>query len=162
MTVRFKLIILFVLSIILQTAFFPAHLADPFKPDLLIIFVVYMGFRERVRLGGICSFLLGLVQDSLSGQYFGLSGFTFLLIFIVLKAVSHRFYTESRWLMVFGVFLASIINGLAVILLLAVFSVADGTYATVFSDIFQHSAMNAFLAYMFFTIVPLGKREETA
>ncbi len=162
MTVRIKLILLLVLSLVLQTAFFPEHFADPFKPDLLIIFVVYMGFRERIRLGGISSFLLGLVQDSLSGHYFGLNGFSFLLIFILLKAVSHRFYTDSRWLMVFGVFLASIMNGLVAILLLAVFSVADGTYATVFSSMLQHSVMNAFLAYVFFTIVPLGKREETA
>ncbi len=162
MTVRIKLIILVILSIILQTAFFPDHFADPFKPDLLIIFVVFLGFRGRIWSGGTGSFMLGLVQDSLSGVYFGLNGFSFLLIFILLKAVSHRFYTDSRWLMVSGVFLASIINGLLVILLLAVFSVADGIYATVFSNMLQHSVMNAFLAYLISIIVPLGKREETA
>jgi rod shape-determining protein MreD len=162
MTVRIRLLLLFILSIILQAAFFPDHLADPFKPDLLIIFVVYMGFRGSIRWGGIGSFMLGLVQDSLSGLYFGLSGFSFLLIFIILKAVSHRLYTDSRWLMVIGVFLASIMNGMLDILLLAVFSVADGIYTTILSNILPHSIMNAILAYMFFSFVPLGKREEMA
>jgi rod shape-determining protein MreD len=162
MTVRIRLISLAVLSLILQTAIFPEHLADSFKPDLLIIFVVYLGFRGRIRWGGIGSFALGLVQDSLSGIYFGLNGFSFLLIFILFKAVSHRLYTDSRWLMVLGVFLASFLNGMLDILLLGVFSVADGLYSTVLSDILPHCMMNAILAYMVFTIVPLGKREEMA
>jgi rod shape-determining protein MreD len=160
MTVQIRLIFLVIVSIIFQTAFFPDHLSDSFKPDLLIIFVVYMGFRGRILWGGLGSFMLGLVQDSLSGLFFGLNGFSFLLIFIILKAVSHRLYTDSRWLMVLGVFLASFINGMLDILLLAVFSVANGLYSTVLSNILPHCIMNAILAYMLFTIVPLGKREE--
>ncbi len=160
MTVQIRLIFLVIVSIILQTAFFPDHLADSFKPDLLIIFVVYMGFRGRILWGGAGCFLLGLVQDSLSGLFFGLNGFSFLFIFIILKAVSHRLYTDSRWLMVLGVFLASLINGMLDILLLTVFSVSNGLYSTIFSNILPHSVMNAILAYMFFTVVPLGKREE--
>lgn len=160
MTVRIKIILLITLSFVLQMAFFPAHFADPFKPNLLIMFIVYMGFRESVLWGATGSFLLGLLQDSLSGMYFGLNSFSFLLIFIVLKAVSHRLYTDSRSLMVLGAFLASICNGFLNLLMLAVFSLAPGMYSTVLSVIIPQSMVNALIAYLVFSIVPLGKREE--
>lgn len=160
MTARIRIILLIILSVILQTAFFPVHISDPFKPNLLIMFIVYMGFTERVWWGGVGSFLLGLVQDSLSGIYFGLNGFSFLLIFIILKAVSHRLYTDSRPLMVIAVFLATVLNGLVSLLLLAVFSIAPGLYSTIFSTIIPQGFVNALIAYMVFRILPLRKREE--
>lgn len=160
MTVRIRIFFLIILSVILQAAFFPVHFSDPFKPNLLIIFIVHMGFTERVWWGGVGSFLLGLVQDSLSGIYFGLNGFSFLLIFIVLKAVSHRLYTDSRLLMVMAVFLATAINGLVSLLLLTAFSIAPGLYSTIFPNIIPQCFVNAFIAYMVFRILPLRKREE--
>jgi rod shape-determining protein MreD len=93
-------------------------------------------------------------------MYFGLNSFSFLLIFIVLKAVSHRLYTDSRVLMVLGAFLASICNGFLNLLMLAVFSLAPGMYSTVLSVIIPQSLVNALIAYLVFSIVPLGKREE--
>jgi rod shape-determining protein MreD len=159
---RIRIVFLIIISVILQVAFFPVHLADPFKPNLLIMFVVYMGFRENIRWGGIGSFLLGLIQDSLSGIYFGLNGFSFLLIFVILKAVSSRLYTDSRALMVIGVFLATVFNGFLSLVLLGVFSIAESMYSTVLSNIFPQSMVNAILAYAVFRIIPLRKKEETA
>jgi rod shape-determining protein MreD len=119
-----------------------------------------MGFTERIWWGGVGSFLLGLVQDSLSGIYFGLNGFSFLLIFIILKAVSHRLYTDSRLLMVLAVFLATVFNGLVSLLLLAVFSIAPGLYSTILSAIIPQCFVSAIIAYLAFGIMPLRKREE--
>ncbi len=160
MTARIKILILIVLSVILQVAFFPTRFPDPFKPNLMIMFIVYMGFMESVRWGGICSFLLGLVQDSLSGIYFGLNAFSFLVIFIVLKAVSHRLYTDSRSVMVLAVFLSTVVNGLVILLLLAVFSIAPGLYSSILSTIVPQGLINAFIAYLLFKLLPLRKREE--
>lgn len=162
MTGRIRIVFLIILSIILQVAFFPAHFADPFKPNLLLIFVVYLGFRENIRWGGVGSFLLGLIQDSLSGIYFGLNGFSFLLIFVILKAASHRLYTDSRALMVVGVFLATVFNGFLSIVLLGVFSIAETMYSTVLSNILPQSMVNAILAYVVLGIISPGKKEETA
>lgn len=160
MTRRIRIIFLIILSIIVQVAFLPSHLPDPFKPNLLIMFVVYMGFRESVKWGGTGSFLLGLIQDSLSGLYFGLNGFSFLLIFVILKAVSHRLYTDSCVLMVLGVFLATVFNGFLSLLLLNVFSIANGMYSTVLSNVVPQSMMNALVAYIVFRIFLTGRREE--
>jgi rod shape-determining protein MreD len=159
---RVRIVILIIISIILQVAFFPAHLADPFKPNLLLMFVVFMGFRENIRSGGISSFILGLIQDSISGIYFGLNGFSFLLTFVILKAVSHRLYTDSRALMVVGVFLATVFNGFLGLFLLGVFSIAESMYSSVLSNILPQSMVNSIVAYVVFGIIPLGKKEESA
>ncbi len=160
MTARIRILLLIILSVILQVAFFPTRFPDPFKPNLMIMFIVYMGFMESVRWGGSCSFVLGLVQDSLSGIYFGLNAFSYLLIFIVLKAASHRLYTDSRPVMVLAVFLATVVNGLVILLLLAVFSIAPGLYSSILSDIVPQGLINALIAYLSFKIFPLRKREE--
>ena len=155
-----KIALFIILTVILQVAFFPAHFADPFKPNLFMIFIVYLGFRGSMQWGGVGAFLLGLLQDSISGIYFGLNGLTCLLIFIMLKAVAHRLYTNSRLLMVLGVFLATIVNGLLSMLVLLVFSVAEGIYSTILPDIVPQSIMTALIAYMVYSVVPSGKREE--
>lgn len=160
MTNRIKFILLFVFAIILQAALLPSHFSDPFKPNLLIMFVVYMGFRESIRLGGIGSLLTGLVQDSLSGVYFGLSGFSFLVIFIAFKAVSHRFYTDSRSLMVIGVFFASIFNALIQLLLLTLFSVGDGIFSSILTATMPQAVVNAVVAAIAFRFAV--RREKTA
>lgn len=160
MTRRIKIILLIMVSLLLQMAFFPAHFADPCKPTLLLAFIVYMGFRESIQWGAPLSFLLGLVQDSISGLYFGLNGFSYLFIFVALKTIAHRFYTDSRALMVLGVFLATVCNGLMNILLLLVFSLAEGVYSSILADLLPQSLCNAFVAYVIFSVVPLGRREE--
>ncbi len=160
MTARIRFLFLLILSIILQAAFIPAHFPDAFKPDLMIILIVYMGLAENAKWGGCGSFLLGLVHDSMSGIYFGLSGFSYLLIFILLRAVSHRLYTESRSVMVLAVLLATLINGLVILLLLTVFSLATGLYSAILSNMAPQGLINAVIAYLSFRILPLRKREE--
>ncbi|HET6421262.1 MAG TPA: rod shape-determining protein MreD [Geobacteraceae bacterium] len=160
MTARIKVLFFIILSLILQVAFFPTHFPDSFKPNLMIMFIVYLSFMEDSRWGGVCALLLGLVQDSLSGIYFGLNAFSYLLIFIILKAVSHRLYTDSRSVMVLAVFLMTVINGLASLALLTVFFIAPGLYSTILSNVFTQGFINAFVAFLSFKIFPLRKRED--
>jgi rod shape-determining protein MreD len=155
-----KIVLFIILAVILQVAFLPSHLADPFKPNLFMIFIVYLGFRGSIRWGGVLAFLLGLLQDSISGIYFGLNGFSCLLIFILVKTLAHRLYTDSRALIVLSVFLATVLNGFLNLLLLLLFSVADGIYSSVLSAIVPQGLMTALIAYMVCSFVFSGKREE--
>jgi rod shape-determining protein MreD len=156
-----KIVLLIILTVILQVAFFPSHLAEPFKPNLFMIFIVFLGFRGNTLWGGMWAFLLGLLQDSISGIYFGLNGFSFLIIFIMLKTIAHRLYTDSCPLMMLSVFLATVLGGCLNLLLLLVFSVADGVYSTILSDIFPQGFITALITYLVCRVVPPGKREET-
>jgi hypothetical protein len=64
--------------------------------------------------------------------------------------------------MVMSVFLATVLNGLLNLLTLLVFSVVDGIYSTILSDIVPQGIITALIAYIVCSFVPPGKREEMA
>lgn len=146
MVTYLNILALTVLGILFQVSIFPAYLADPFKPNILIIFIAYLGFRVSMPLGACSAFLLGLIQDSFSGFCFGLNGFSYLLIYFLFHETTVRLYTESRLLIVLGAFLACLLNGLIQLLLLALFSEAQGVYLVIFQSLLPHSVMTSAVA----------------
>ena len=155
-----KISLLIVIALLLQVTIFPAYLADPFRPNLLIIAVAYMGLKTS-RLGGGAAFCLGLVQDCFSGLYLGLSGFSFLSIYLLLNMTAGRLYTDNRFLMVIVVFLATLVNGLLHLLLLLIFSTADGIYATLLPIIIPQGLVNAVIASLLFGFPAFRVLEES-
>lgn len=147
-------------ALVLQVTLFPTYLADPFKPNLLIIFVVYMGLREGVAWG-VLAYVLGLIHDSFSGLYLGLNGFSYLIIFLGLTMVAGRLFTDRRSLMILGVFSATIVNGFLNLLLLFLFSSAQGIYATLLESLIPQALVNALVASVIFTFSPLARMGET-
>ena len=126
-----NILVLVIIGVIFQVNIFPVYLADPFKPNVLLIFVVYFGFRAGFRFGAPCSFLLGLVQDSFSGIYFGLNAFSYLLIFTLYHEVAARLYTGSRALLVLGTVLAVVLNA-GIQFLLLLLSSSEGAFSSIF------------------------------
>jgi len=161
MTTYLNIFVLVTVGILLQTILFPFYLTDPFQPNLLSVFVVYLGFRAGVRFGACASFLLGLLQDSLSGIYFGLNGFCFLLVFFLYHEAAARLYTESRTLMVLGAFLATGIIAALHLLLLIVFSVSEGAYASLIGSILPQCIVNALASAVLFSILPRTGKEDS-
>ena len=145
-----KIIILITAALLLQVTILPAYLADPFKPNLLIIVVAYVGLKTG-RMGGILAFVLGLLQDCFSGIYLGLNGFSYLCIFISLNVTADRLYTDSRYLMVLVVFLATVVNGLLHLVLLFIFPNTNGMYAPILSSLIPQGLINALIASLVFT-----------
>lgn len=157
-SVKFFLII--VTALLLQVALFPAYLADPFKPNLLLVLVVYLGLRETVRYGVVVVYLLGLAQDCFSGIYLGLNGFSFLFIYLLLKKMADRLYTDSLHVMVLVVFLATLVGGLVQLLLLLVFSAANGVYTSLLHGLLPQGLVNALAASILFGFSAFGAPEE--
>jgi len=155
-----KIPLLIITALLLQVTIFPAYLADPFKPNLLIIAVAYMGLKT-FRLGGGLAFCLGLVQDCFSGIYLGLSGFSFLGIYLLLNMTAGRLYTNSRFLMVIVVFLATLVNGILHLLLLLIFPTANGIYATLLPGIIPQGLVNALIASLLFGFPAFHSLEES-
>lgn len=153
--------VLCIIGVVCQAVLFPAYLADPFTPNLLIIFVVYLGFQAGFRFGVCSSFFLGLVQDSLSGLYFGLSGFSYLLIFLLYHEAATNLYTESRLLMVLGVFLATLLNAGIHLLLLLLFSSSGGAYSTILGSLLPQGLVNSVVSLLVFNLITLKRKEET-
>jgi rod shape-determining protein MreD len=160
--IKYLKIALFVYAALLvQVTLLPAYLADPFKPNLLILFVAWLGLREGGWPGGVLACLLGLLADCFSGIYLGLNAFSFLFIYLVLRKVADRLYTDSLYLMVLVVALATLANGLIHLLLLLLFSVADGVYATLLPGLIPQALVNALAASLVFGAPSFTTREET-
>lgn len=152
---------LIILAIIFQAVVLPVYVSDPFKPNLLILFIVYLGFQADMKVGAPSAFLLGLVQDSLSSLYFGLNGFSFLLIYLLYHEVANRLYTGSRTLMVVGTFFATVANACVHMILLLLFSASQGVYTSIIQAIIPQSVVNTLVAAFLFFMTPLGRRGES-
>jgi len=159
MLTALKIFIVLTATVLLQVTILPAYLADPFKPNLLIIVVTYLGLKTN-RSGGVIAFALGLLQDCYSGIYLGLNGFSYLCHFIFLNLAADRLYTESRFLMVFVVFISTVVNGLLNLLLLLIFSTAGSIYATLLPDIVPQAIANAVISSLLFSLPGLSAIEE--
>ncbi|MGA7827785.1 MAG: rod shape-determining protein MreD [Geobacteraceae bacterium] len=155
-----NILVLVIIGVIFQVNIFPAYLADPFKPNVLLIFVVYFGFRAGLRFGAPCSFLLGLVQDSFSGIYFGLNAFSFLLIFTLYHEVAARLYTGSKTLLVLGTGLAVVLNASIQFLLLLLFSSSDGAFSSIFGTVLPQVLATALVSVGAVILFPHAGREE--
>lgn len=156
-----KIVMIVYGSLLVQVTLLPAYFADPFKPNLLIVLIAWLGLREGGWHTGALAFLLGLVADCFNGLYLGLSAFSFLFIYLVLRKVADRLYTDSLYLMLLVVFVATLVNGLIHLLLLILFSVADGVYSSLLPGLLPQALVNALAASLLFGTPSFGAREET-
>lgn len=82
-------------AVVLQTVLFPVVLQGYYKPDLLLILVVYLGLHEEPRRGGLLAYLLGWGYDGVAGGFPGLNGFVLFGIFLAVRGIVTRVNTES-------------------------------------------------------------------
>lgn len=162
MTRLIKTSIAVLLAYVLQIAVLPAFLADPFKPNLVLVMVVWLGLNGSMYSGALLSYLLGIFLDAASGICFGMNGFSCLMVFIVLQNISHRLYTDSRYLMTLAVFVASIATGLGHLLLMGLFSITDGVYVSLLASLLPQGVVNALVASVAFGRMTVSVPEEAA
>jgi rod shape-determining protein MreD len=148
-----------VAALLLQMTLLPTYLLDPFQPNLFIIMVVYLGLKAPHRLAGLAAFGLGILQDSFSGIYLGLHAFSYLCIYTLLSQVADRLYTDNRALFVLVTFLATLGSALLHLLMLTIFSVSKGVYATLLPAMIPQALVNALVASIIMTL-PLRSPEE--
>lgn len=137
-------------AVLLQVTILPAWLADPFQPNLLIVLVVYLGLRGGGRGDWAIALILGLIHDTFSGLYPGLYGFSYLVLFFLLKSVADRLYTDTLQLVILVVFLGTIGTGLLHLFLLMIFSAANGLYTSLLPGLLPQALVNALAASVMF------------
>lgn len=62
--------------LVLQTTFIPFLSIGGFLPDIFLIWVVYVAIRRGQMEATVTGFVVGLLQDAVSMQFFGLSALT--------------------------------------------------------------------------------------
>lgn len=132
--------------VLLQTSVLPQYLIALYKPDLLLILMVFLALRAPVSTSLPAAYGLGLLKDCLSGLYLGLNAFSFLLVYLVLKTLSDRLYVQNALLLVLTVSLSTFATMLVNALLLSIFSEAAGIFSSLMTALIPHLLINAFVA----------------
>lgn len=139
-----------------QAAVVPHYLEPAFKPDLLLVLMVYLALRSPTSVSLPAAYGLGLLKDCLSGIYLGLNAFSFLVVYLVLKSVSERLYVQSCLLFVLTVSVATVASLAINLLLLLVFSQASTLFASLLSLLLPHLLVNAFVASLVAVVPDCG------
>ena len=147
-------------AVLLQMTLLPRYVVDPFQPNLILILVIYLGLKLPHRFGSVAAFFLGILQDSFSGIYLGLHAFSYFCIYTLLSAVAGRLYTNNRALFVLVVLLATLAGGLLNLLMLLIFSVSNGLYASLLPALIPQALVNALVASLLASFPPPAGEDE--
>ena len=157
----FKGFLVVLVLVLLQVSVLPNYLATPYKPDLLLVLMVLLAMRAPVSTSLPAAYGLGLLKDSLGGLFLGLNGFSFLIIYLVIKALSDRLYVQSATLFVLTVSIATVSVMIINLVLLALFSQGGSLFASMLGALVPHLLMNAFITSLI-AAVPGYSRPRTA
>jgi rod shape-determining protein MreD len=133
-------------SIVIQVSLIPVFVRPPFKPDLLLVIMVFIALRGSSKSGAPLAWLLGLLNDVCSGLYLGLNAATFLISYLVIKSLSDRLYADSAILFVLAVAGVTLAGFTFNMLLTVMFTASPGIAYSMFSDIFTRLLVNSFVA----------------
>ena len=107
---------------LMQTTVVPWMVPSPFKPNLLLILIIYLSLGEDLVQGAMLSYLLGCLQDVFAGSFLGLYGFVCLVTFLAAKISMRWLDTERSVLLLILVFFGTLFEGAMVLFLLATFA----------------------------------------
>lgn len=139
-----------IILIALQVSILPLYFEAPFKPNLWIILICFLALRgENAVLGAFAAYFSGLIHGVFSGLYFGLSGISGLLIYLILRKMADQLYTESIHLLVFAVFVSSLADALISLLLITLLSSGTGVYSSILTYMVPQAIITAFIVALF-------------
>ena len=133
-------------SIVIQVSILPVFILPPFKPDLLLVIMVFFALRGSFETGAPLAWFLGMLDDVCSGLYLGLNAVTFLISFFVIRSVSDRLYADSAILFVLTVTAVSLAGFTMNMLLVVMFTASPGIVYSMLSDLIPRLLVNAFVA----------------
>ncbi|MGK2906859.1 MAG: rod shape-determining protein MreD [Desulfuromonadales bacterium] len=110
------------IAVVLQTTLLPLVLPGYYKPDLLLILVIYLGLHEEPQHGVPMVYLLGWCYDGVAGSFPGLNGFLLLGIFLAVRGIVARVNTESSPLLLMLVIAGTVLQSAMVAFALDFFS----------------------------------------
>lgn len=158
MTRVFAYFLLGLAFLLLQTTLLPALLPLNFKPDLLLILVVYLGLNEGYVRGGALSYLLGCLQDVFAAGYPGLHGLSLLVTFFAVRGVVSRLNTESSALLLLLVAISTLLQALLLLFALGFFSAAGSLWMIVLKGILPQVLLNLAATFFLLKVATLLQR----
>jgi rod shape-determining protein MreD len=107
-----------ILSLILQTTLLSSFPIHRIRPDLLLIFTLYLAFLSPPIFGGFLAFLMGTLMDLFSGNALGFYTFSRPLVFFAAHFFKERFYLEGFSSQFLFAFVSAILEGILILILM--------------------------------------------
>ncbi len=142
-----------IVFVVLQTALLPRLMPLHFKPDLLLILVVYLGLNEGYVRGGALSYLLGCLQDVFAAGYPGLYGLAQMVTFLAVRGAVGRLNTESSMLLLLLVAAGTVLQALLLLFSLGFFADAGALWRIVIRGLALQVALNTAVAFVLIKLV---------
>ena len=141
-------------GLLLQTTLFHAlpFGAHP-SPDVLLVICVYLGLHRHSVGAVLGAFVLGYVQDAVSGAAAGLNAFGMVVVYVLVYLTCRRLWVDNAVSKVVLVFLASWVKASAVFLLSMLFGAFEGSWSTVLWSVLVNAVLAAALAPPIFALL---------
>jgi rod shape-determining protein MreD len=107
-----------ILFLILQTTLLHSFPIQRIRPDLLLIFTLYLAFLFPPIFGGLLAFLMGYLMDLFSGNALGFYTFSRPLVFFAAQFFKERFYLEGFSSQFLFAFVFGMLEGILIFILM--------------------------------------------
>ncbi len=108
---------------LLQSGVLPLFLPPDWRPNLILILILYLGLSENLLRALVAGLLLGAIQDSFCGPSLGLYVSVYLIVVLATRLVSEQLNVESPPLLLLVIAGGTLLQNLLV-----------GFYLTVFAE----------------------------
>src|SRR5690349_10268778 len=145
------------LSLLLQTTILHLLPFGPVVPDLILVLCVYWGLYNPSVAAVLGSFALGYSVDVLSSPILGLNAFAMSLVFLAVYLSSRSIWLHHPFVSAIIVFFASLVKGVAVIALWALFLSMENFWGGAARYLVLEATMAAVLAPFVFALMRRGQ-----
>jgi rod shape-determining protein MreD len=156
-----RLFLLFFLAaifvLLLQTTLLHLLPISPVVPDLTLVLCVYLGLYHPTVGAALGAFLLGYSIDIVSSRIIGLNAFAMSLVFLTVYLSSRAIWLQNPLVTSFVVLLASLVKGVALVLVSAIFVSIEGFWIGAGWYIIKEALLAALLAPIVFALLRRGE-----
>ncbi len=142
------------LGVLLQTTL-PHALPSgwQFSPDLLVVLGVFLGLHRHTVGGALAAFVLGYVQDAVSGGVAGANAFGMVVVYALVYLTCRRLWVDNALSKIVLVLLASLVKSVAVLVVSFVFGAFDGAWGPALGRALATAALAAAVAPAVFALL---------
>jgi rod shape-determining protein MreD len=147
-----------ILLLILQTTWLSFFPIQRIRPDLLLIFTLYLAFLFPPFLGGILAFFMGYLMDLFSGNTLGLYAFSRTIVFFATQFLKERFYLEGfSFQFLFALIFSILEGGLLLVLINGLDPVSfENLYRSLLTFLLPQSFCTGLVAPLLFFLFKKG------
>lgn len=138
------MLLILILCLILPGTLFHYWSWAGIKPDLAMLWVIYIALHHRPGTGAIYGLIIGLIVDMYIGRYIGLYGITFAVVALLISLIQQRWYRENIPLTMILVFIVTVLGQTLLVLVVKTAGI-DWLFGEAYKVIFGIAFYNSLL-----------------